>query len=267
MTLKLLFLIFLCVYQVGHAVVFQGIVETGVQKNTFLCSGDATDAIGCTNADAGAIGFNVSGGKMLQLFNNQAAWYLLQATHQQYLTQDQRYSASDLQQKMIEDGWVAMGGYCLIITTNPILTDIVMPSVTPTATQTKVVVQLWYNGEQELQLWSQDAKALKKGQSFQVEVSTDADTLSTVTGTDAVDSTFNNGVWSQKVIATSTATGSTTSTSSSTVSVNTPAQSSSTSLRLNFLSALGLQYPASNRNSDIYNQATQSPRMVKIKAS
>lgn len=160
-----------------HAVVFDGILENGITINNFLCSGDAVNIENCTPADAGSVGFDLSNGKMLQLFNDQAGWLLLQASRKQYLNQDLKRSGSSLNTQLATQGWAAMGGYCLVITTNGLLADVVKPELVAHKDQEKIVVQLWYNGDQEIQLWSQDAKILSKEESFKVIVSADADSL------------------------------------------------------------------------------------------
>ena len=217
------FLIFTCSIQ---AVVFQGILENGVTKNNFLCTGDAVNIANCTSADTGAQGFDLSNGQILQFFNDQASWLLLQAERQQYVSQNLRRTGAALTNKMQADGWVAMGGYCLIVSTNPLIADVVMPELQAGANQEKVVVQLWYNGNEQVQLWSQDAKILSSGQKFNVVVSTAVDSLPGITSTP---------------------------------------QSSTTSLRFDFLSKLDLQM--SDRKASVYNLAIASPRSVKIQGA
>jgi hypothetical protein len=159
-----------------QAVVFQGLIETGITKNSFMCPLSAAGSQDCSNVDAGAIGFKLTGSQILQFFNNQSYWLRQEVQQKQNLQTNQRYSASDLQAKMASEGWVAMGGYCILISVGHILNDVVMPTVQASGDNVKVVVQLWYNGDQLIQLWSQDAVVLKKDQGFQVLVTSDTDT-------------------------------------------------------------------------------------------
>ena len=173
-------IIFSCLlwFQITQAVIFTGLIETGVSKNNFLCSSTASN---CNSADANAKNFDFSTYPMLQLFNDQTYWLHQASTHAQYVSEVLSYSGTDLQDKMISDGWGAMGSYCILISTDPILTNVVMPTVTASAGQEKVVVQLWYNGDQVLQLWSQDAITLSPAQTFTITISTDTDPLPGVT--------------------------------------------------------------------------------------
>lgn len=183
MKLKILIFYFCLPYQTSQAIIFNGLVETGVSKNNFLCSSAHSDSVNCIAADANAKGFDFSQNHMLQLFNDQAYWLHQEAIQQQYVSQVLSYSGNDLQNKMTADGWGAMGSYCLIISTDPILTNVVIPSITAGADQEKVVVQLWYNGNQKLQLWSQDAAILSKNQPFSVLITTNTDALPGVSKT------------------------------------------------------------------------------------
>jgi len=157
------------------AVVFQGLVETGITKNSFKCPASAVGSQDCSNVDTGAVGFNLVGGQLLQFFNNQSYWLRQEVQQKQNLQTNQRYSGSDLLAKMASEGWVAMGGYCILISLGHILDSVVMPAIKSSSDSVKVVVQLWYNGDQMIQLWSQDAVVLKKDQAFQVLVTSDID--------------------------------------------------------------------------------------------
>ena len=157
-----------------YPVIFNGLIESGITKNNFLCS--APGEQDCSNADSGAIGFNLTTSQSLQFFNNQSFWLRQQAAKESDLVTNQNYSGSALTDKMVSEGWVAMGGYCVLISADPMLADVVMPLIkTTTSNQVKVVVQLWYNGDQQMQLWSQDAAILSVTQSFQVTISSDID--------------------------------------------------------------------------------------------
>lgn len=164
-------------FQIAHPVVFNGLIESGISKNNFLCPSISTGTIPCTAADANAKGFNVTNNSMLQLFNNQAFWLNQEAEEKQYVSQVLNYSGADLQNKMIANGWGAMGSYCIILSTDPILTSIIMPNLIAGENQEKIVVQLWYNENEMLQLWSQDAAILSTNQQFTVLITTATDPL------------------------------------------------------------------------------------------
>lgn len=223
------FVLMLCATSL-KGVVFTGLTEKNISKNNFLCP---TQAYDCSQATIeGAAGYNLSGGKTLQFFNNQVYWARQKALREQYLSKVERYKTSEavhisglqtLQQKMMSDGWGAMGGYCIIITTDPMTAYVAQPNQVPASGQVKLVVQLWYSGDLLLQLWSQDVAILSANKSFSVQVSSDADPL---TG------------------------------------VEVAAINSSTPLKTSFLSGLG--FVEFNRKSSLYSIATQSPRTVKI---
>ncbi|MCX5924355.1 MAG: hypothetical protein NTZ68_02960 [Candidatus Dependentiae bacterium] len=158
-----------------HSVVFQGLDDSAVKINTFSCPAGSTGSTDCSSADANSIGLVLSDQKPLQFFNNQSYWLRQQAQVEQHAQTVLRRSGADLQTYMQGEGWVAMGSYCIFISTNRILTDVVMPAVKASADQVKVVVQLWYNGENLIQLWSQDAAVMPKTQGFKVVVSSAQD--------------------------------------------------------------------------------------------
>lgn len=174
-----LFTIFLMHASV-HAIIFNGLVETGVSTNSFLCPANAP---GCVSPNTNTQGFNFTQNQMLQIFNNQTYWLQQEIAQEQYIGQALLYSGTALQNKMTSSGWGAMGGYCIIISIDPILTKIVAPTLIAKTGQQKVVVQLWYNGDQMLQLWSQDAQILSSNQEFTVAISTAVDPLSGISAT------------------------------------------------------------------------------------
>lgn len=158
-------------------VLFQGLVEqSDIHKNTFLCPASAEDGVqGCHNEQVAAHGFDVSGGRTIQFCNNQQYWLQQEAARAQYVMTVLNYSGSALDQKLQDEGWKAMGGYAVVISTNPLLVNHVMPEIVASTGQAKVVVQLWYNGSDLIQLWSQDAMILDQGASFQVVLSSTVD--------------------------------------------------------------------------------------------
>lgn len=203
-------------------ILFQGLVEdSSIDKNSFLCPTSASD---CKNEQLHAQGFDISGGRTLQLCNNQQYWLQQAAIQAQYISTVRNYTGSALTAQLNSAGWAVMGGFVVIISTNPILTKFIMPTVSVKKGQIKIVAQLWYNGSDLIQLWSQDAIALSDGQSFQVSLSNAADTqLSTeLTAVAADTKSWHN----------------------------------------TFLFQLGIQ--AQNRKDSDYSNAIGSPRQVKL---
>jgi len=178
--MKILFavLVVFCTWlDLEATLLFQGLVENSdINKNTFLCPASAADGIqGCKDTQAAAHGFDVSGGRTMQFCNNQEYWLQQEAIQAQYIATVRNYTGSQLEQKLHAEGWKAMGGYAVVISTNPLLVNLVMPEVVAGAGQIKVVVQLWYNGNDLIQLWSQDAIVLADGAGFQVALSSALD--------------------------------------------------------------------------------------------
>lgn len=154
-------------------VYFKGLVEaSSINKNTFHCPESALD---CQDQGAAASGFDISDGRTLQLCNNQEYWLQQEAIQGQYISTVRNYTGTALQAQLADEGWAVVGGFAIIVSSNPLLVQSVMPSVQPSAEQTKVVAQLWYNGSGLIQLWSQDAQLYADGQSFQVLVSNESD--------------------------------------------------------------------------------------------
>jgi len=159
----------------AQSIIFQGLVEAGITKNSFFCPASATGSTDCSNVDSGAIGYHVSGSQPLQFFNNQSYWLKQETDRETIVHTDLKYSGASLRNKMISEGWVAMGGYCILISISPILTDLIMPAVKASGGNIKVIVQLWYNGSQLIQLWSQDAAVLPQDKGFKVLITSDLD--------------------------------------------------------------------------------------------
>ncbi|MBP9765321.1 hypothetical protein KBD08_03215 [Candidatus Babeliales bacterium] len=219
--------VLLAVSQMFYAkITIQNIEENGINKNSFLCtSATIGDVIVCKDAQSMAHGYDISQGKTLQLSNNQQYWLQQEVLQSQYDTTVLGYTNDGLVQKLQKDGWSAMGGFCLIVTTDPLITSVVMPTVTATSGQTKIVVQLWYNGGGVIQLWSQDAVIVSDGASISIALSDQVDSrLTTLTRPD---------------ISTASVTWKTT-----------------------FLKALDIQ--PDNRQSSDYTNAVGSPRHVRI---
>lgn len=227
--LRVIFLLTVASSSLMAQLIFQGLVEqSDINKNTFLCPGSASDGIqGCRDTQSAAHGFDVSGGRTIQFCNNQQYWLQQEAVKAQYISTVRNYTGAELQQKLQNEGWKAMGGYAVVITTDPLLVNFIMPEVVAGSGQIKVIVQLWYNGSDLIQLWSQDAAVLADGTSFQVTLSS------------AIDSRL-PGLFA----------GATTTTPS---------------WQTTFLSKLDIQ--PNNRQASDYNGAAGSPRHVRITPS
>lgn len=175
--LKILITVLLFSGPVQAQILFQGLVEkSSINKNTFLCPASASDGVqGCMDEQSAAHGFDVSGGRTIQFCNNQQYWLQQETLQAQYISTVRNYTGSSLQEKLRDEGWTSMGGYAVVISTNPFLLDYVMPELVAQSGQVKVVVQLWYNGSDMIQLWSEDAIILDEGSGFNVTISSDTD--------------------------------------------------------------------------------------------
>lgn len=173
--------------------IFQGITEQGIVKNTFLCedssvtessiSGSNVASSDCSiNKIKDAIGFDVSGGKTIQFLNNFAYWTRQKSqAEQNYQINNPQASDSDVQNYMQQNGWGSIGAFCIVISTNEVLQEVIEPDKQAGSGEIKVIVQLWYSGDNLIQLWSQDVAMLNPGQTFTLALSNAADTdLSTV---------------------------------------------------------------------------------------
>lgn len=224
------------VSQSSTGATFQGMTETGVIKNTFLCGqtgvgniagsgGQNFESDTCTiNAIQTVVGFDISGGKTVQFFNNFTYWLQQKGQQEEYYKTNNPDLAQDpdgLENKMNSDGWAAMGAYCILITTNEILQETVEPTIVAGKGQIKVIVQLLYNGGDLIQLWSQDVALLEQGQSFVIGISNAADT-------------------------------------------NLPSAIKASTDSQQYLAAVSKAMQPNNRASDTYNAATGSPRTVRI---
>lgn len=216
-------------------VVFAGLTESGVTRNTFLCgatsvtgsaaSGTNFEASNCAiTAVKAAAGFDISEGATLQFFNNFTYWLQQKSEQEQSYQINDSLTGSALGEKMNSEGWGSMGACCVIVSTNQIVKETVYQSVVANSGEVKVVVQLWYNGDNLIQLWSQDSVSLKPGQSFTVAISNSPDAR--------LKSTFVAGTGLAQ-----------------------------------YLAAINNDMQPDNRNEDSYSAATNSPRMVRIVAA
>lgn len=168
--------------------IFQGITEQGVVKNTFLCgdssvtessiAGNNVEATDCSMSKVKeAIGFDISGGKTIQFLNNFTYWTRQKSqAEQNYQINNSQASDSDVTSYMQQNGWGAIGAFCIIISTNEILQEIIEPNTQASSGKIKVVAQLWYSGNNLIQLWSQDVAIINPGQGFTLAISNTADT-------------------------------------------------------------------------------------------
>lgn len=172
---------FLMILFLSHIVcaknIITGIVEASdVNKNTFLCPAGATSSKAfCLGQAVQFEGFDISPGHTVMICNNQQYWMQQKTDQEQYIMQGRNYQGSQAESMMASQGWGAMGSYVLLITADPMLTDFLLPKIIVGANQIKVVVQLWYNGNDVIQLWSQDVIALSVGQNFTIHISSALD--------------------------------------------------------------------------------------------
>lgn len=214
-------------------IIFQGIAEQGISKDTFLCGDTSVTAasIAGTNFESSdcsinniqdTIGFDISGGKTIQFFNDFTYWIRQKSK----IEQDYQINnpGANVASYMSQQGWSAMGAFCILISTNSILQEIVGQAKQAGSGKIKVVAQLWYNGDNLIQLWSQDVAIMEPGQSFIVNInnSVDADLLTTLQNSATVKG---------------------------------------------YLSSIGTAVQPSNRNMNTYNAASDSPRTIRIKVS
>ncbi len=158
-----------------NALVFEGLQEEGIGKNTFLCPEQASGAV-CSQADVdGAVGYDIHGGKTLQFFDNFVYWLQQKEHRRQYVKTNLRYDGSALTNKLNQEGWGATSAYCVLVSTDPMLQKVVLPTQKAPKGTVKVIAQLLYSGENVLQLWSQDVVFMKPGQRFKLVVSSQED--------------------------------------------------------------------------------------------
>ena len=170
----------------SSGIFFQGLTENGVKKNTFLCGNNSatksnTSGKNFQDSDCdissiqNAIGFDISGGRQLQFFNNFTYWLKKKSQTEQFYQINDSLQDDALDSKMQSEGWSEIGAFCIIISTNQILQDTIFQSQKANTGETKVIVQLLYNGDNLIQLWSQDATILKEGQSFTIAITNASD--------------------------------------------------------------------------------------------
>ncbi len=162
-------------------VIFTGLSETGVKKNNFACPSSSSSSISCvSNTNITSI---MHDDTIIQIFNDQAFWLHEKATSAQYQQTTLNYSTTELSEKLSEQGWGSTGGYCILITSNPLLGSFIQPKLQPNKNQKKIIAQLWYNGNSSLELWSQDVQLLNSDQTFQVAVTNQPDALNSLNET------------------------------------------------------------------------------------
>jgi hypothetical protein len=154
-------------------ITFLGLNEdSSITKNSFSCpeSLGAEGIAVCQNRSTQANNFKFNSPKTLQIFNNQQYW-AQQKYKEQQLLMARGYKDNDLDSTMANRGWSITGGFLIMITTDPLVTEQIEQKKVAKKGQVKVVAQLWYNGGSLIQLWAQDVAVLTDGQSFSISVS------------------------------------------------------------------------------------------------
>ena len=82
--------------QTAQTVIFEGLVETDISKNNFLCKGSAASSVTCVDSSRTAVNFNLSNTSILQLFNDQPYWLHQEALAGQYASESLTYAGSEL---------------------------------------------------------------------------------------------------------------------------------------------------------------------------
>ncbi len=164
----------------AQAITFQGLIETDISKNNFLCTNAATSSVACVDCTGPAVNFNLNNKPILQLFNDQPYWLHQEALAEQYASESLTYTGSELQNYLNSHGWGAMGGFCILIIIDPLLTNFAAPNLIAKPNQEKLIVQLWYNGDNTLELWSQDIQIVDKNAQFKIKVSSSVDPLTSI---------------------------------------------------------------------------------------
>ncbi len=159
--------------QFQKGIIFSGLNESGITKNSFL-SNEAMVPV--PDAIKKYYGFDISGGRTIQLFNAFLYW-LKQKTQaeQVYWAQNPTLMQDEVENYVNNNGWGSVNAFSLIITTNPILQAAYGAIADASIASYQIVVQLWYCGQDRVQLWSQDVQTAAPGQSFQVNITSDAD--------------------------------------------------------------------------------------------
>lgn len=166
--------------QIAQTVMFQGLIETNISKNNFLCTNTADSSISCVDLVGPAVNFDLDSKPILQLFNDQPYWLHQEALATQYASESLTYTGTELKDYLNSHGWGAMGGFCILISTDPLLTNFVAPNLTARPNQEKLIAQLWYNGNNSLELWSQDVQLIDKTANFKIKISSEIDPLTNI---------------------------------------------------------------------------------------
>ena len=159
-----------------QGVLFAGLQEQGVLKNTFLCQGSQFEGSVCSqDLIDNAIGFDIASSRTLQFFNNFGYWLAQKEQRREYVKNDLRYQGAAIDAKMDEEGWAATSAYCIFLSTDPLLQKLVEPNKKVPAGKVKVIAQLLYNGNNLIQLWSQDVLFIEPGKQVSVIVTSQED--------------------------------------------------------------------------------------------
>lgn len=242
--------------------VFMGLSQDGsVKKNNFLCplSLDASGNVVCQNMDAGMVGFDISGGHTIQIFNNQQYW-LQQKFERQHLLIVREYQGDRLSSTMTQEGWDHMGAFSIILTTDPVVLSCVNPEMIAIKGQVKLVAQLWYSASTGLQLWAQDVKLLNAGQNFMVLVSNSSSDLSDDSAITVIQTTPSLPI--PAAIPLPSLSDGLTSVASTTKSSIAKSSTTLENFKQQFLEQVG--FSPNNIDKNAYNAAYGSPRNIKI---
>ncbi len=268
MKYKFIFYIVFYVSSVFSKNVFMGISEdSSVNKNNFLCplSLNASGNVVCNDMDAGMIGFDISGGHTIQMFNNQQYW-LQQKFEQQHILTVRGYQGDRLSSTMTQEGWDHMGAFSVILTTDPVILSCINPEMIPAKGQVKLVIQLWYSGSTGLQLWAQDVQLLNTDQSFKVLISNSSSDLfndSGVVSNQSKSSLPTSTTTSLPSLSSNLAPAANLTTTFANSSIaNTP--TTLENFKQQFLEQVG--FSPKNIDKNAYSAAHGSPRNIKIQA-
>lgn len=251
-------------------VVFKGVTESSITKNTFLCGKKGVGDVpsGGSNFEAedcnykmiqDAVGFDMSRGATLQFFNNFTYWLRQKGQREQFLkTNNPDLKGASLERKMAKEGWDFIGAECIIISTNPIVQKVVRPDLKPKGNEVKVVAQLWYNGDDLIQLWSQDVVMVPKGKSFAVALSNAQDNSDVFEKRATSSGAAEQSISEAKRSAKNKAAKKQKKANKQTVAAG-PHQSVHS-----YLGVVTKQMQPANRSSHDYEESVDSPRSIKI---
>ena len=156
---------------------FLGITESGVSISNFLCPSGMGNGIPCSTDEIdNAINFDMSGGRDLIFFNNFLYWLKEKSNREHFYKVNYPYlSQNDVNSKVDGEGYGAVGIFSITISSDPILVKFVDPSAPTSGNKVTLVAQLWYNGNDTVQLWSQDIVQMQQGDGFKISILNQSD--------------------------------------------------------------------------------------------